>query len=276
MNKYTNLLKPEAEALLRSTIGAISGVAIRRITAPPPSGRTPIDVTVSLFGWSPSLNLVKMHWNASVDDVDAAAQGRQLLEAFGRHIEIQRHRAAEGLALGAAAPFGMCDLDGSRDDTQMHHILIDVGLAVLLDMSQDDGLSVEGSNALFDVHNPENGNYDGLEEEYEGNVTDRNCDPIEDMHHGIRGRILFIDVPIGDGSFDGLRLRLPRTLPEVALAAAFGRRLGDVVDVPDAIADHVVVEASRTEEGVCIDVEPQLKEVGLLLDGFATATAERT
>lgn len=276
MNKYTNVLDPHAEATLRSTIGAISGVAIKRLTAEPmKKGGTSIDVRIRVWGWSPSLNLVKMSWRAAVPETAPAEQGATLLEAFAQHIAIQRRRAAEGLALGTAAPFGMCDLNGGRSDTQWRHILVDARLAVLLEESREEGFDRESTNALFDVHNPEEGSHDGLEDEYEAEVDDDDCNPIEGLHHGVRGRVLFLDTPVGDGSYDGFRLRLPRTLPDTLLSAAVGRRLGEIVDVPIPLRDLVVTEALNTEEGIHLGIQPDLVEAGRLLDGFARHDEER-
>lgn len=275
MNKYTNVLDPHAEAMLRSSIGAISGVAIRRIVVEPmKKSGTSINVRIGVKGWSPSLNLVKMSWRAAVPETPAAEQGAALLEAFAEHIAIQRRRAAEGLELGTAAPFPVCDMNGSRSDTQWRHILVDARLAILLEEIREEGFDRESTNALFDVHNPESGSYDGLEEEYEAEVDDDNCNPIEGLHHGVRGRILFLDTPVGDGSYDGFRLRLPRTLPDTLLSAAVGRRLGEVVEVPHALADLIVTEALTTEEGIHIGIQPDLVEAGRLLDGFATHDEE--
>jgi len=271
MTHYANDIKPEAEALLRSVIGAVSGVGILRLRGDQ-AGHL-IEVYVKLTGWSPSLNAYTMKWHTTVrSDLDAEEQGRALVANLAAQIDMQRARLAQGLALGTAAPFGVSDMDGTVEDTKWAHLLVDHGLAVLLQDRHDRGLQMEVSDSVFDLHQPDQGDRDGLETALKASITDDDCHPIGELEHGIDGLVFHHDVVLAEGAhYDGRRLRLDQTLPDTVLAIAEGRRLGDVAEVPACIADHVVTQAMRVDDVIEIHVVPHLRTAGDLQDEIAAA-----
>lgn len=271
MTHYANGIKPEAEALLRSVIGAVSGVGVLRLRGDH-AGHL-IEVYVKLTGWSPSLNAFTMKWHTTVRaDLAAEEQGDALVANLAAQIDMQRARLSQGLALGTAAPFGVSDMDGTVDDTKWAHVMVDQGLALLLQERHERGLRMEVSDSVFDLHQPDQGDRDGLETALKASITDDDCDPIGDLEHGLDGLIFHHDVVLAEGAhYDGRRLRLDRMLPETVLAIAGGRLLGDVAEVPACIADHVVTHAVRVDGTIEIHVEPHLRRAGDLQDEIDAA-----
>lgn len=276
MNPHTNLLKPEAEARVRSKIGSISGVAIQRLTAETvKDDDVHMSVVISVTGWSPSLNRLDMHWRAVIRIADIARiQGDDLLDQVSEQMVLQRRRLDEGLALGTAAPFGVSGMDGTRDDTKWGHILVDRGLATLFEDARAGGFDSEVSDSVFDLHQEDHGERDGTEthlmdhmgdtDEDDGIGDDEDGYPI--AVHGLFGRELRHDVAIApDALYDGSALKLRKELPDTVLAAAPGRTLSSIADVPPAIADRTIVSAERHEDWIHFRIEPVLETAGILL-----------
>lgn len=261
-------LAPAAEAAIRSAIGSISGVSIRSLEERPDTASGP-RLDIQIEGWSPSLNRLPMTWTTGIPDAPAADQAESMLTSLGLAIAIQKERLAQGLTLGTASPFGIASMDGySRDDTRWDHILIDRGLAALMEASRQGGFASEVSNSVFDMHQPDQGPRNGRETSLEGRTTDDDCKPIGRCQ--LRGRTLHHDVPLGGGAvYDGLRLTLGTQIPETLLTAAIGRTLGEVVEVPAAIAGHVVTGGDTGPGRTEITVEPRLAACGVLLAEIA-------
>lgn len=266
MNRWTNMLDPNAETALRKEIGSIPGVEIRRITAMPPV-RNPnsnkLDVVITLNGWSPCLNLISMVWEATVEHGESSAfQLGDLTIQLADHLLIQRRRQTEALSLGRASPFDVCDDDGHRDDTQIDHILIDPLLAEMI--GQGETLIREVGNTIWDIHYDLQLDRSGLEELLQGEQTPEYGESSPGTH-GVFGRIFLFDKPIpGTGMiYDGLHLTVPGRLPETMLSACAGRRLGDVVDqVPPALADRIITGAHQGGDALLLSIEPVTVSIG--------------
>lgn len=274
MNKYTNMLKPEAEARIRTEIGMISGLAIERITAMPPANMNAmglLKVQIRLTGWSPSLNLMQMVWKPTVFmDHDATKQGDLLLERLSHRMDIQRQRFAEGLSLGTAAPFDIARDDDGREQTKWGHILVDRALAGMIEGRRAGDFDREVSDAVWDLHQSDQGEFDGTETILSGECTNDDCEPIGSRM--LKGRELRQDHEIAPGFvFDGAVLRIPGGLPETVLAAAVGQRLGGLVEVPTSIADRKIIGASEMEGRVGIHIESDLVPAAELLATFEAA-----
>lgn len=274
MNRFTNMLKPEAEVRLRTTIGAISGLAIERLTAMPVSPAVvnattadKLEVVVKLSGWSPTLNLITMHWRCIVDDgADAARQGRQALRGMDAKLRLQRERLAEAMTLGRASPFGVADgADGHIEDTQVGHVLVDRVLAGMIGGHQT--IVREVGNTMDDLHHDEP--RDGLEIELVGEQTPEHGEDSPGMH-AFRKRLFVFEMPLAGGAtYDGERLTIPRRLPATVIAASIGRTLGEIADVPAPMSDRIVVKAEVRGKGVAFTVEPVTSTVDeLIAEGF--------
>jgi len=276
VNPYTNILKHEAEQRVRSEIGGISGVAIQRLMAPADSkGLALTRVTIRLTGWSPSLNLFEMHWGATVDaDADAGTQATSLLHQLEHRIRNQRGRLAKGMALGRAAPFGTGTMDTDAwKETEWSHLQVDRGLAILIEEHPRlASLERELSDTVFDLHQDDQGVRTGLEPFLEGESTDDDGKPFG--RHMLSGREFRHDVPIAEGIFyDGSRLLMRHALPESVLLAAGGRKLGEVIDVPNVIADRLVISATQDDGETTITIHPHVESADALVREFAATPA---
>lgn len=273
MNPVANLIAPEAEARIRTTIGSISGTTLLRFTATlPPNDNASrlINVCIKLFGWSPTLNRVKIHWRITIDmDQDAEAQAGQLLQKLDGVLKVQRRRFAEGMKLGKAAPFGTGDMHNyEKENTEWGHIFVDRGLAALMEKYSPGSFASEVSDSVFDLHQNDHGERSGLEEIYMDETT---CEKDEDLGmHALIGRQLLHDIRIADDVlYDGMNLRLKTQLPETILTAAVGRRLGELVDVPQEIAWHKISGYEIEYDGLIIVVKPHFELCSVLLQEIA-------
>ena len=270
MNRYTNMLKPEAEARIRTRIGSISGVSIGRMTAMPVTGARlnattehMLEVTITLRGWSPTLNHIKMTWRCMVDDrLPGDKQARRALFDLEQRLRLQRERFAEGMTLGRASPFGVADGDDGRiEDTEVGHIQVDRALAALI--GDHHAIVREVGNTLDDLHHDEP--RDGLETDLFGEQTPEHGEESPGMH-AFRRRLFIFEMPIGGGAtYDGDRLIVPGALPDTVVAASIGRTLGEVADVPAPMADRVIVKAEGRGKGVAFTIAPVTSTVDELV-----------
>lgn len=271
MNRFTNMLKPEAEARIRTEIGSISGLAIERITAMPPMNMNTmglLDVRIRLTGWSPSLNILRMVWRTTVSmEDDAITQGERLVERLSDRLEIQRQRLAEGMSLGSASPFWICDDDGRREDTRWGHILVDRALAHMIEDRRAGDFDREVSDVVWDLHQADDDDHDGTEMVLSGESTDDDCKPIG--RRSLHGRMLRQDHEIAKGIvFDGKVVYLSARIPETIMTAAEGRTLGELVDVPASIAGRRIISVSAVKKRAEVEIETELARADVLLAAF--------
>jgi len=243
-------------APLRAVIGELPGVVAsgvashRRI-----NGMQYVDLVVQ--GWSPSLHAHRMRWGTktsevgSTDDQVAAALG-----GLAAELDNQRARIARAAKLGIDKPLP------AGDHAPIYHMRIDEGLAALM-LERDADFerfmrtirrSVSTLNAMSS-----SGWHDSL-------VGD---DSIDGDRWSRR-----VELAPGVG-YDGRQLEIQNVaLPDSIISAAAGRLLGEVVEVPSAIADHVVVAASTfvnetLPPRTAIIVKPRYTTVMALMDAHA-------
>lgn len=231
------------EVAVREAVGAISGVKVTDVLSMPltasGSGGVRHHYHVTVHGWSPSLHLHCMDWKAAIrvdqpEDIVMAA----VLQAFSRHIAIQRARRDEGIALGTATPFGT---DNLKSVVQVGHLLIDEALAGLLVEASNRPLEDIVAQSVSDLHRNDLGN--GLET---GIYSD---DRIE-------GRTFSSLVRFAPGvHYDGITVTIPIGLPDTIRAAAIGRRIGDLVELPACLAERMVKGFEDEGEYTYIHIE---------------------
>ena len=289
-----------------SAIGAVPGctldtVAFANASSTPQSHLRSMAVT--LTGWSPSLHKVPMTWRIPMDlgphrtrpahDVHAEF----LVKQMRRLMDIQRSRAAAGLALGCATPLRA---DGGAPSPCAHLHADASVLALMIDRAQRQGDTpgdtIKGLIALpiSSMHN-EVRDYDG--------------------GPGLKGR------EMGVREVDGLRLvdptwnvtedrsmrsyspadaystpappppRRPNdppvvtvggsivmvsgsTLPETAIVAATGRTVGEVADIHPLLASRRIARADMGDDWFALTMEPAPAPLGPLMNGGAFEALE--
>lgn len=259
-------LHPRAEAALRSRAGRIPGVGVVRLgvaepDCPPAGNMTRFEAILSC--WSPCLNAHRMVLGFDVDPAAALGeQTRAVLAAVEPHLAVQRSRMSAGLALGRAAPFAA----GVDDGIEGGHILIDRGLAAL--MGGPKAARDEVLDALLHLHEDAGtpfmlGGEWCLSGEYEVEGTG------DEICYGVRGLEFHMEVRFSDiAVYDGRRLRTDVPLPDTLIAAAPGRLLGTLMEVPAAIAGHMIVGAEPEDVGTDIHLRPDLVRLGELTAGW--------
>lgn len=235
------IIHPRAEASVRVRIGSITGVHVNMFEC----NHASTSLRIGVHGRSPSLNRVTMVWEATthLGPEDPEGQARDILSCIAPHLTIQEDRAEDGLKLGTATPLRIVEDDGSADDTQCGHILVDRDLAALWLATHPDGPGREVGDGIYDIHHVDQGERDGLETKYASQQTHLSDEPWAGWNR-LHGRTMFRDLRLAAGAFfDGRTLRLAASLPETVVLASVGRRLDEVADVPDEIASRIIVDA---------------------------------
>lgn len=217
------MLHAAAEARVLSAFGAIHGVLAREVKETDAVFQGMRAYHVDLSGWSPSLHRVEIRLRGRIPtatDLDAQRQGAALMRAFAMPLRLQRERAAQGLALGAARPF-----DPKLGIVTMMHMTIDRGLLTLLD-EEAHGPPHNVISSINDLHMSE----------HDGGHLIQSDDAVEDCSYRTMLRL-------APGVFyDGLDVSIEgHDVPETVRQAVAGRRLGEIVEVPAAIAGHEIV-----------------------------------
>lgn len=244
------------EAALRSRIGSISGAFVAHVTTMPFSVKsvpTPAphrivvhDYNVTVHGWSSSLHLHCMNWQAKVrvnqPDVLIA---RDVLAAFSRHIEAQERRCEQGIAMGIATPL---NTDLAKAAVPVGHMMIDGALARLMVTNRPRPLIDQIADSVASLHRTDLGS--GVEDGIysDDRITGRTFSCLEQVGEGVY--------------FDGYSLNIRDQLPETVKDAASGRRLGDLVDVPDFLGDHAITDFEEDGDLQFIHLLPRHVRVG--------------
>lgn len=231
-------LDAASEAALRGAICSVSGVSVVSMKVTQPTGANTMRLAfldVRVGGWSPSLHAIEMTWRCTMRArPDTRSLADQLLANFAQNIAEQRRRCGQGIALDVALPFGaMADNQLAAD-----HMTMDRGLADMIRRSGRLGsasLTRHVGRKLYDMHRTES----------DGSTTLAHQDAWLD------GTTFSQHMPLGDDAdYHGDRLWLRSgDMPETITIAAPGRRLGEIVQVPECIANHVVTSIEPAEDG---------------------------
>lgn len=254
----TSPIHVAAEAALRSAVGAISGCVVGDIAAKRPFAGG-ASVIMSVKGWSPSLHHVSMRWDLSGPlPAETDDQITTLLWRAEPLLAIQRQRLVEGLELGTAEPLRLSDKYGTIIAGREDHILLDEGLARLLARDDVSHMRRDVGDALFVLNDPQGGRPDGTETGYHGDITpDHGDEPVG--HHGLEGCTVFHDVTLAHGLvYDGRMLTYEGSMPPTMVAAAVGRTLGDIANVPGEIANRIILDVEEGNGKVRFLIQPFL------------------
>lgn len=259
MSDWFGSLAPAVETRLRDRLAAIPGcmpASMRTMTPSNPVNRHLLHVFVELAGWSPSLHPTAMMWRTTVRRSTDADMEDIVAAALAERITRQESRRAHGIRLGREHPFAL----GERGQAEVDHMEIDAGLAQLLRLTAEWSVRHVAAEVVDSAHS---GRMEGLSEE----VGDPGS--AEGSIHGIR---MHKTVHLAqDLLYDGAMLWIHRRVPASLAVAAVGRRLGEIVKVPEAIAGHLVTEvADDGDNATEFHVEPNIIRVGdCMHDGFA-------
>lgn len=242
-------LDPRAEALIRSAIGSISGVTVANAATVTTKlmGQSRLDIDLDVRGWSPSLHAHIMRWKTKCRvGVDHESAAQDALYDLVIEMDQQRRRLARGLQIGTASPLAICGMA-----TRVGHIRIDRGLAALVaerarTHQHDRPFRSVVASAIIELHDSI-----GSGRSNQIDTDDTLIDDVWQTMESVAHRT----------TYDGCELWMAGVLlPQSIAMTAPGRRLGDIVAVPAAIADHIIeaVEEAGDEGGTQIRVTPRL------------------
>lgn len=244
------------EAEIRSRIGAITGchvTEVRRMTATENIGKGQNGqydmaelqksakrerIVLFLEGWSPSLHQIDHEWTYESPRGDPLQTARDMLTSLSSRIALQRSRAKAGVSMGTAMP-----LETGTSTMKVDHLSMDEGLISIL---------LENGWGLTDVRN-------AVTKVHRSSVRLDDPQELTDYTNSLHGRTMMPSVYITDKmAFDGRKITIwtETKIPETAAAAAQGRRVGDLVDVPNAIADRIIET---------VDLMPEVDSMTILI-----------
>jgi hypothetical protein len=255
-------------------------------------------MAVSLTGWSPSLHRVAMTWRIPMDmgphrtRPDYEVHAEMLVRQMRRLMDVQRTRAAEGLALGSAVPLRA---DGGAP-SPCDHLHADASvLALMIDRAQRQGDTpgdtIKGLIALpiASIHNNAR-DYDGGADLQGGDISTHEADGIrivaptwnvtEDrsMTAGSYASAYSSPVaPLPHRAGDPPVVTVGRSmvmvsgavLPDTVIAAASGRLVGEVADIHPVLANRRIVKADAGDDWFALTMQPAPAPLGPLMNGGA-------
>lgn len=198
-------------------------------------------------GWSPTLHDIRIHINTTQalndsrsshlpakEDLDET--GLRHLEQVKQMLEIQQRRSDFAASIGLHQPIMLIE----KDDPFFDHIIVDRSYAEYLVETESDPASHLHEKLISLYENDTS--YSGYGEISKGSsrVREHEAGLVEYIvQHKIASEItavghhLLIDSRIGD------------TIPDTVIAAARGRRLADLIDLPAPYADRIITRVHR-------------------------------
>lgn len=248
---HSNAVPVATVAAFASMVGSIPGCLLTSLDllASNHSTGARISLRAQLLGWSPSLHEKSMRWTSlipkgwDVPDIANPDFLPVLTRMFGAKLAFQRSRATAALAVGAALPMTVSD-----HALPIDHMHADRGaliLALRMPRSTSRVTSRSFANSIRQMVSC--AHQDAVD--YNGGARlEGNGGMIEEV--GMRDatlRTVRVSASLGGiVSMWGSHLQLRGTdLPDTMVAAAVGRRLGDLVDVDPVLASRTILDAGR-------------------------------
>lgn len=223
-------------------------------------GRMAPSVTMSFKGWSPSLHGITVEATEAmpqgIEDEDALTG--HFLERFAPVIERQRMRARDAKALGASAPL---------PNGQVDHLMIDSAMPPI---AREHGTDMMGTirNTIGTLHSRNDTHHGGqlirrpgmiIGESHQADRTLRYVAPSIKMRIDRRRRGVVHTGPWVLVTTDHL--------PETTLAAAIGRRIGDVVSIHPSLDERIIRQAENRrspEQQIALGIDQHLEPVAAI------------
>lgn len=237
-------LKPDAARMIQESLEMTRGVKVTEVVSTHMASSALAGmgmVQVRMIGWTPTLHAYEYHWQedfcthgsaeAQCEEILLALRGPNAANVLGEH---------EGARLGILEPID------HRAPGGIDHMNVDRSVVALL--ARDGGDAKEALRGIVAQFIEMPG--------YEGRGGIMECD--DGYASGLR---LFPKVRLGEAFYDGGWLQTRTFLPETVMEAAVGRRLGDLVAVPDEIADRMIVIAVNDKKGARFDVTPDFMDI---------------
>jgi len=292
--------RDEVVSSTRTVLAALSGVAIRRVTAQYTEDRV-WRVDVDATAWSPGLYGMEVRWTAHVDHsptlhrlfawVDRASLRGRLRRALAGPIALQAARAARGRRLGIRAPLELpspATAASTPDSMRIDHLVVDrqalrnlvaaiartQGTAGALRAPLDRQIAFDAASA----HEPDPGK---PAEPRDGRVVSgvnliRKLPVSMREVAGLDGTESLLQAHFGIGtgstaaSFDGTHLIVLAPIPETLLTACVGRTVGDVVATGTPVDGRTITDARLSGQSSIIATVPDAVRVRDLPEGIVT------
>lgn len=280
-------MKPHVAASLHSLIGAIPGCALdRRIRGSGSStmGASTMRHILIVDGWSPSLQECRMQWQVALSSsLDPKEQLQEALSQIDGEIAVQKDRAAAGLALSQPVPFEI----SSMHPTDIGHLHADASLiATLLDEDRHPNAGSYGCATRLDriahivneIHS-EGRDYSGgrILMGRNARILEQSGRRVVEFHHDIRHPSR--DDINGIAKITGQSIVINgATLPDTILAAAPGRRVGEIAQLNSTVDARRIRSVRQKAERLTITMEPapvKLESLMLLTVDGAKAELQR-